>query len=174
MAAKKVLMLHGYAQNATIFSKRLGALRKTCGKDIDFGSAVACLLSVHTTLTPDCLTVFVDAPHVLTPADLAPASPRLRLRLPLPSPHRIASLSPPSRPFPARPAFLRIPFLLSSGSLGRVIRALSAQAQPPTVRSQGPPHPTQRSLRVSERAVRPASVQARILYRYSARRSPER
>ncbi|KAI0354543.1 FSH1-domain-containing protein [Trametes cingulata] len=53
MAAKKVLMLHGYAQNATIFSKRMGALRKSCGKDIDF--------------------VFVDAPHVLTPADLAEA-----------------------------------------------------------------------------------------------------
>ncbi|OSC99607.1 FSH1-domain-containing protein [Trametes coccinea BRFM310] len=53
MAAKKVLMLHGYAQNATIFSKRMGALRKTCGKDIEF--------------------VFVDAPHVLTPADLAEA-----------------------------------------------------------------------------------------------------
>ncbi|KAI0656047.1 serine hydrolase FSH [Cubamyces menziesii] len=53
MASKKVLMLHGYAQNATIFSKRLGALRKACGKDIDF--------------------VFVDGPHVLTPADLAEA-----------------------------------------------------------------------------------------------------
>ncbi|KAI0631376.1 FSH1-domain-containing protein [Trametes polyzona] len=53
MAAKKVLVLHGYAQNATIFSKRLGALRKSCGKDVDL--------------------VFVDAPHVLTPADLAEA-----------------------------------------------------------------------------------------------------
>ncbi|KAI8977729.1 serine hydrolase FSH [Trametes punicea] len=53
MAVKKVLMLHGYAQNATIFSKRMGALRKACGKDIDF--------------------VFVDAPHVLSPADLAEA-----------------------------------------------------------------------------------------------------
>ncbi|KAL1941065.1 hypothetical protein VTO73DRAFT_7701 [Trametes versicolor] len=53
MAAKKVLVLHGYAQSATIFSKRLGALRKSCGKDVDL--------------------VFVDAPHVLSPADLAEA-----------------------------------------------------------------------------------------------------
>ncbi|EJD08107.1 FSH1-domain-containing protein [Fomitiporia mediterranea MF3/22] len=51
MAAKKVLMLHGYSQNAAIFSKRMGAVRKACGKDIDF--------------------VFVDAPHVLQPVDLA-------------------------------------------------------------------------------------------------------
>ncbi|KAI0755480.1 serine hydrolase FSH [Fomes fomentarius] len=51
--AKKVIMLHGYAQNASIFSKRMGALRKSCGKDIEF--------------------VFVDAPHVLTPVDLAEA-----------------------------------------------------------------------------------------------------
>ncbi|KAK7690144.1 hypothetical protein QCA50_006793 [Cerrena zonata] len=49
--AKKVLMLHGYAQSAIIFTKRLGALRKACGKDIDF--------------------VFVDAPHILSPADIA-------------------------------------------------------------------------------------------------------
>ncbi|KAH9847736.1 serine hydrolase FSH [Lenzites betulinus] len=53
MAAKKVLVLHGYAQSATIFSKRLGALRKSCGKDVEL--------------------VFVDAPHVLSPADLAEA-----------------------------------------------------------------------------------------------------
>ncbi|KAI0773072.1 FSH1-domain-containing protein [Trametes elegans] len=53
MAAKKVLMLHGYAQNAHIFSKRMGALRKACGKDIEL--------------------VFVDGPHVLSPADLAEA-----------------------------------------------------------------------------------------------------
>ncbi|KAH8115261.1 FSH1-domain-containing protein [Phellopilus nigrolimitatus] len=51
MSTKKVLMLHGYAQNAAIFSKRMGAIRKACAKDIDF--------------------VFVDAPHVLQPADLA-------------------------------------------------------------------------------------------------------
>ncbi|GJE91352.1 FSH1 domain-containing protein [Phanerochaete sordida] len=50
MATKKVLVLHGYAQSATIFSKRLGALRKAC-KGIDF--------------------VFLDAPHVLSPVDLA-------------------------------------------------------------------------------------------------------
>ncbi|CAL1711545.1 unnamed protein product [Somion occarium] len=49
--AKKVLMLHGYAQSAAILSKRLGAVRKACGKDIDF--------------------VFLDAPHVLSPADMA-------------------------------------------------------------------------------------------------------
>ncbi|PIL34624.1 hypothetical protein GSI_03403 [Ganoderma sinense ZZ0214-1] len=52
-SAKKVLMLHGYAQNAAIFSKRMGALRKSCGKDIEF--------------------VFIDAPHVLSPVDLAEA-----------------------------------------------------------------------------------------------------
>ncbi|KAH9940039.1 serine hydrolase-domain-containing protein [Epithele typhae] len=50
-APKKILMLHGYAQNANIFSKRMGALRKSCGKDIDF--------------------VFMNGPHTLTPADLA-------------------------------------------------------------------------------------------------------
>ncbi|CDO72032.1 hypothetical protein BN946_scf184943.g67 [Trametes cinnabarina] len=74
MAAKKVLMLHGYAQSATIFSKRLGALRKTCGKDIEFGT-VACTQCMY--MNPNCsqqyLAVFVDAPHVLTPADLAEA-----------------------------------------------------------------------------------------------------
>ncbi|TFY58271.1 hypothetical protein EVG20_g8221 [Dentipellis fragilis] len=47
----RVLMLHGYTQNADIFRKRLSALRKTCGKAIEF--------------------VFVDAPIVLYPADLA-------------------------------------------------------------------------------------------------------
>lgn len=49
MAAKKVLMLHGYSQNAIIFSKRMGALRKAC-KDVEL--------------------VFVDAPNILQPADL--------------------------------------------------------------------------------------------------------
>ncbi|KAI0070566.1 FSH1-domain-containing protein [Panus rudis PR-1116 ss-1] len=48
---KKVLMLHGFAQSGTIFSKRMGAVRKACGKDIDL--------------------VFLDAPHVLTPVDIA-------------------------------------------------------------------------------------------------------
>ncbi|KIJ15528.1 hypothetical protein PAXINDRAFT_169001 [Paxillus involutus ATCC 200175] len=47
---RKVLMLHGYAQNASIFSKRLGALRKAMGKDIEM--------------------VFIDGPVVLQPVDL--------------------------------------------------------------------------------------------------------
>ncbi|TFY76851.1 hypothetical protein EWM64_g7162 [Hericium alpestre] len=47
----RILMLHGYTQNADIFRKRLSALRKTCGKNLEF--------------------VFVDAPIVLHPADLA-------------------------------------------------------------------------------------------------------
>ncbi|KAA1476507.1 FSH1-domain-containing protein [Dentipellis sp. KUC8613] len=50
-AVPRILMLHGYTQNADIFRKRLSALRKTCGKAIEF--------------------VFVDAPVVLYPADLA-------------------------------------------------------------------------------------------------------
>ncbi|KAM6502694.1 hypothetical protein JOM56_002671 [Amanita muscaria] len=37
---KTVLALHGYTQNANIFSKRLGALRKECGKDIELGCPV--------------------------------------------------------------------------------------------------------------------------------------
>ncbi|KAI9511450.1 FSH1-domain-containing protein [Russula earlei] len=49
-SAPKVLVLHGYSQNASIFSKRLAALRKSVGKDIEL--------------------VFVDAPHVLEPVDL--------------------------------------------------------------------------------------------------------
>ncbi|KAF5355173.1 hypothetical protein D9756_005692 [Leucocoprinus leucothites] len=56
MAAKRsVLVLHGYSQNANIFSKRLGALRKEA-KDIDL--------------------VFIDAPHVLQPVDLISAHAR--------------------------------------------------------------------------------------------------
>ncbi|KZT69633.1 FSH1-domain-containing protein [Daedalea quercina L-15889] len=51
MAVRRILMLHGYAQSGTIFSKRMGAFRKTCGKEFDL--------------------VFVDAPHVLTPVDMA-------------------------------------------------------------------------------------------------------
>lgn len=43
-------MLHGYAQNAVIFRKRLAAFRKSCGEDIEL--------------------VFVDAPHVLDPVDM--------------------------------------------------------------------------------------------------------
>ncbi|KAK7042307.1 FSH1 domain-containing protein [Favolaschia claudopus] len=45
-----VLVLHGYTQSATTFSKRLGALRRECGKDVEF--------------------VFVDGPIILQPADL--------------------------------------------------------------------------------------------------------
>jgi len=55
MAKKKVLALHGYSQNATIFSKRIGAIRKEC-KNIDF--------------------VFVDAPHILLPSELSGSSSR--------------------------------------------------------------------------------------------------
>lgn len=47
--AKKVLVLHGYSQNASMFSNRLGALRKE-SKSLDY--------------------VFVNAPHTLLPADL--------------------------------------------------------------------------------------------------------
>ncbi|CAK5263386.1 unnamed protein product, partial [Mycena citricolor] len=50
----KVLVLHGYSQNASIFSKRLGALRKQCGKAVDF--------------------VFIDGPIILQPADLMGAA----------------------------------------------------------------------------------------------------
>ncbi|KAF7979026.1 hypothetical protein HWV62_44007 [Athelia sp. TMB] len=42
---------NSYAQNANIFSKRMGAIRKSCGKDLEL--------------------VFVDAPVVLQPADIA-------------------------------------------------------------------------------------------------------
>ncbi|KAI0001042.1 serine hydrolase FSH [Russula vinacea] len=48
--APKVLVLHGHSQSANIFSKRLAALRKSIGKDLEL--------------------VFVDAPHVLEPVDL--------------------------------------------------------------------------------------------------------
>ncbi|KAF8870469.1 serine hydrolase FSH [Infundibulicybe gibba] len=47
---RTVLVLHGYSQNANIFSKRLGALRKECGKDVEM--------------------VFLDGPHILQPVDL--------------------------------------------------------------------------------------------------------
>ncbi|KII95558.1 hypothetical protein PLICRDRAFT_34452 [Plicaturopsis crispa FD-325 SS-3] len=48
---RKILMLHGYAQNGSIFSKRIGSVRKAIGKNVEL--------------------VFVDAPHILYPADLA-------------------------------------------------------------------------------------------------------
>jgi len=47
---KRVLVLHGYAQNGYILSKRLSALRKQCKTTVEF--------------------VFVDAPLVLQPEDL--------------------------------------------------------------------------------------------------------
>ncbi|KZV88150.1 FSH1-domain-containing protein [Exidia glandulosa HHB12029] len=46
----RILALHGYTQNSHIFSKRLGAIRKACGKECEF--------------------VFLDGPHVLTLADV--------------------------------------------------------------------------------------------------------
>jgi len=49
-SATKVLMLHGYSQNSSIFSKRVAALRKSLGNDVEL--------------------IFVDAPHVLMPVDL--------------------------------------------------------------------------------------------------------
>nr|GAT48770.1 predicted protein [Mycena chlorophos] len=49
--ATTILALHGFSQNASIFSKRLGALRKQCGNSVEF--------------------VFVDAPMILQPVDLA-------------------------------------------------------------------------------------------------------
>ncbi|ESK83977.1 ovarian cancer-associated 2 protein-like protein [Moniliophthora roreri MCA 2997] len=49
MPTKKVLVLHGYSQNANIFSKRLAALRKQC-RGVEM--------------------IFLDAPHVLQPVDL--------------------------------------------------------------------------------------------------------
>ncbi|KAF5382726.1 hypothetical protein D9615_002988 [Tricholomella constricta] len=52
--ARTVLVLHGYSQNASIYSKRLGALRKECGNSIEF--------------------VFIDAPHILQPADIPGSS----------------------------------------------------------------------------------------------------
>ncbi|KAL0955690.1 hypothetical protein HGRIS_001914 [Hohenbuehelia grisea] len=51
LKATRVLVLHGFTQNGTIFRKRLGALRKQCGKDVDF--------------------YFFDAPIVLHPVDLS-------------------------------------------------------------------------------------------------------
>ncbi|KAF9791025.1 FSH1-domain-containing protein [Thelephora terrestris] len=53
--APSVLMLHGYAQNAKIFSKRTAALRKTCAPEIEL--------------------VYLDGPHILQPADLAFGNP---------------------------------------------------------------------------------------------------
>ncbi|KAG9077350.1 hypothetical protein FS749_010772 [Ceratobasidium sp. UAMH 11750] len=46
----RVLALHGYAQSAEIFKKKMSAIRKSCGKNIEF--------------------VFLDAPILLQPADM--------------------------------------------------------------------------------------------------------
>ncbi|KAG8852518.1 hypothetical protein FRB91_006389 [Serendipita sp. 411] len=46
----KILLLHGYGQNAAIFYKKVAAIRKQCGKDCEF--------------------VHVEAPTVLKPVDL--------------------------------------------------------------------------------------------------------
>lgn len=54
---KTVLVLHGYSQNASIFSKRIGALRKEAAKGVEF--------------------VFIDAPIVLQPHDLVFNATRL-------------------------------------------------------------------------------------------------
>lgn len=47
---RRILLLHGYAQNATIFYKKMAAIRKQCGKTCEF--------------------VHAEAPLVLRPADL--------------------------------------------------------------------------------------------------------
>ncbi|KAH6910313.1 serine hydrolase FSH [Coprinopsis sp. MPI-PUGE-AT-0042] len=57
---KTVLVLHGYSQNASIFSKRIGALRKEAAKGVEF--------------------VFIDAPMVLQPHDLVFNTNRLEER----------------------------------------------------------------------------------------------
>ncbi|KAF8589482.1 hypothetical protein K439DRAFT_1332677 [Ramaria rubella] len=44
------LPTRSYSQNASIFHKRMGAIRKACEKHVEF--------------------IFVDAPHILVPADL--------------------------------------------------------------------------------------------------------
>ncbi|KAI6115993.1 serine hydrolase FSH [Pisolithus sp. B1] len=49
-ATRKILMLHGFAQNGDIFSKRLGALRKAMGEGIEL--------------------VFIDGPIILHGVDL--------------------------------------------------------------------------------------------------------
>ncbi|CCO37155.1 hypothetical protein BN14_11307 [Rhizoctonia solani AG-1 IB] len=46
----RILALHGYAQSAEIFKKKMGVLRKACGKNVEF--------------------VFLDAPILLQPVDM--------------------------------------------------------------------------------------------------------
>lgn len=46
----RVLALHGYAQSAEIFKKKMSVIRKACGKNVEF--------------------VFVDAPILLQPTDM--------------------------------------------------------------------------------------------------------
>ncbi|KAJ7087034.1 serine hydrolase FSH [Mycena crocata] len=53
---RTILVLHGYSQNATIFSKRLAGLMNQCGESVDF--------------------VFIDGPIILQPVDLFGAAPQ--------------------------------------------------------------------------------------------------
>ncbi|KAF9649835.1 hypothetical protein BDM02DRAFT_3094032 [Thelephora ganbajun] len=53
--ARKVLMIHGYAQNAKTFGKRTAALRKACAPNIEM--------------------VYLDGPHILQSTDMVFASP---------------------------------------------------------------------------------------------------
>ncbi|CAE6437446.1 unnamed protein product [Rhizoctonia solani] len=46
----RILALHGYGQSGEIFKKKMGVLRKACGKNVEF--------------------VFLDAPIMLQPADM--------------------------------------------------------------------------------------------------------
>lgn len=46
----RILALHGYAQSGEIFKKKMGVLRKACGKNVEF--------------------VFLDAPILLQPVDM--------------------------------------------------------------------------------------------------------
>ncbi|CAE6424845.1 unnamed protein product [Rhizoctonia solani] len=50
----RILALHGYAQSGEIFKKKMSALRKACGENIEF--------------------VFLDAPILLQPVDMPQSS----------------------------------------------------------------------------------------------------
>ncbi|KAI4527057.1 hypothetical protein K525DRAFT_187567 [Schizophyllum commune Loenen D] len=60
--ARTILVLHGYAQNGLIFSKRIAALRKQC-KGIDFGATRRPSQDLKSS------PVFADGPVVLDPTD---------------------------------------------------------------------------------------------------------
>ncbi|KAH9855499.1 FSH1-domain-containing protein [Lenzites betulinus] len=62
MAPKKILVLHGYAHSAAYFSKKIAAVCKACGDDVEFGKAI--------TITHTSDFVIIHGPIVLTPADL--------------------------------------------------------------------------------------------------------